>query len=156
MEVKAKTLMKDKLWVLERDGQKVGSLQKSEFGDYTVIIQDKKEKFFTPEELAQHYAITFETGLRKAEKEQNVLFNFPTSSIPHNQLYDIRHGVGIFTKDIKSKSFYCAGHFLIRQDKTWESHYCPKLLMVERYDSVGPFMTAQEADAKLAELNGDE
>lgn len=142
MKVKATTLLQDKLWILESNGEKVGALQKAEDG-YTVIRDDKKEKFFTPEELAQHYAITYENTTRPSKKER-VLYDFPCKNIPHNELYDVKHRVPIYTTDENSKSFYCAGYFIINQDGKWVKHYCPKLLLVERYPSLGPFKTKIE------------
>jgi len=144
--IKATPLLKNKLWVLEQDGQKIGALQLSEDG-YTVIREEKKEKFFTPEELAQHYAITYEKA-RPKSKKQKVLYDFPTNTTPHNELYDVQHSVPIFTKGEKSKSFYCAGYFIVNSiGNVWEKIHCPKLLIVQRYPHLGPFKTKEEMNA---------
>jgi len=149
MMITAKPLLKNKLWVLEQNGEKFGALQCAEDG-YTVIRQDKKEKFFTPEELAQHYAITFEKEHKK-KSNAKVIFDFPTSSRPHNELYDLKHGVPIFTKGEKSKSFYCAGYYLVNTTGKWAKAYCPKLLVVQRYPYMGPFKTKEEMEKAFAD-----
>lgn len=148
-DIKAKPLLEDRMWILEQNGKKFGALQKAEDG-YTVIRQEKKEKFYTPEELKRKYSISFEKPM-KEEKRGNVIYDFPCSTEPHNDLYDVQNKVPIYTEDEKSKSYFCAGYYLVNTGK-WELEYCPKLIMVQRYPFKGPYKTEAEAHEAFVEL----
>lgn len=154
MNIQAKPLLKNKLWILEANGEKFGALQKSEDG-YTIIRETKKEKFMTPEELAQHYAITYEKtiGDKKTSKKR-MIYNMPCSDDPHNEMYNVQNNFPVYTKDKFSKSYYCAGYYLINiNDNGWEKYYCPKLIMVERYPYYGPFKTIKEMEEEYLKIN---
>ena len=52
MTVRAKTLVKDKFWIVEQNGQKLGTLQKqSDNGWIFLSKQDKRQVFHTEESL---------------------------------------------------------------------------------------------------------
>jgi hypothetical protein len=48
----------------------------------------------------------------------------------------------VYTKTTKSRSYYCAGHYLIKLKDEWESYFCPKMITVNRYPTQGPFHIA--------------
>ena len=47
MTVRAKTLVKDKFWIVEQNGQKLGTLQKQEDNGWIFLSKQKKEKCST-------------------------------------------------------------------------------------------------------------
>ena len=52
MTVRAKTLVKDKFWIVEQNGQKLGTLQKKENNGWIFLSkQQSKEVFHTQESL---------------------------------------------------------------------------------------------------------
>ena len=52
MTVKAKTLIKDKFWIVEQNGQKLGTLQKKDDNGWIFLSkQDKKQIYHTQESL---------------------------------------------------------------------------------------------------------
>ena len=52
MTVRAKTLVKDKFWIVEQNGQKLGTLQKQEDNGWVFLSkQQSKEVFHTQESL---------------------------------------------------------------------------------------------------------
>ena len=52
MTVKAKTLIKDKFWIVEQNGQKLGTLQKKEDNGWVFLNkQDKRQVYHTQESL---------------------------------------------------------------------------------------------------------
>ena len=59
MTVRAKTLVKDKFWIVEQNGQKLGTLQK-QLPVYTKTPKSKSQF------CAGYYIICFEKGWRKA------------------------------------------------------------------------------------------
>ena len=58
MTLNAKTLVKDKFWILEEDGQKLGTLQKKDNNGWIFLSKgDSKETFDTPESLRERFGI---------------------------------------------------------------------------------------------------
>ena len=54
MAINAKTLVKDKFWILEQNGNKLGTLQKQEGNGWIFLSKkDRKEIFHTPESLRE-------------------------------------------------------------------------------------------------------
>ena len=52
MTVRAKTLVKDKFWIVEQNGQKLGTLQKQEDNGWIFLSKQKnREVFHTQESL---------------------------------------------------------------------------------------------------------
>jgi len=92
---------------------------------------------------------TSEVTIKHLEKE---IYNFPTSVLPYNSMYDIKRKLPLFTKSVKSKSLYCAGYYIIRFEKGWVKSFCPKLITIERYEFKGPFKTEIEMRQELSRV----
>jgi len=67
------------------------------------------------------------------------VYGFPVGSKPHNVLYNVPRKLPVYTKTSKSRSYYCAGYYLIKLKDEWETQFCPKLITVNRYPTQGPF-----------------
>jgi len=52
----------------------------------------------------------------------------------------------LFTRNTKSKSWFAAGWYNIKQHRKWESVQHPKLIALQRYQYQGPFHTKDEAN----------
>ena len=56
--IKAKTLVKDKFWIVEENGQKLGTLQKKENNGWIFLSKaDKRQVYVTQESLFQKFGI---------------------------------------------------------------------------------------------------
>jgi hypothetical protein len=157
MTVKARTILKDKFWIMEDEGVRVGTLSVSE-DKFMFSSSEGNTKYFDSERalkktfgskfiINEYEPISSETTL---EKE---VYNYPTSCVPHNPLLDVKRKLPLFTKSEKSKSLYCAGYYIIKFDKGWVKSFCPKLITVERYDHQGPFKTSLEMKQALSKAN---
>ena len=104
--------------------------------------------------LKDRHNVDFVKTSRGKSKADPEVSGFPTASKPHNPLYDVRRKLPIFTKDEKSKSFYCAGFYLVKLNAHWSKVYCPKLITLQRYEFQGPFMTADEQADALKKIHG--
>ena len=72
MPVRAKTLVKDKFWIVEENGQKLGTLQKQEHNGWIFLSkQDKRQVFHTQESLFTKFGfgIFDESNITKPEEE---------------------------------------------------------------------------------------
>lgn len=150
--IKAKTILKNKFWILEKNGVKIASLQQAEDG-ITLMMPSVREKFKSKKELHKKYKIVFEDKKEKQVKTETYnIDGYICKTKPYNQMYDLKKKLHIFTKTKKSKSYFCAGYYIIKFDK-WSTSICPKLLTLSRYDYVGPFKTEIEMEGILKKHN---
>ena len=155
-KINAKTILKDKFWIIEDKGEKLGTLSATEElymfsnGSGTQVFQtlSKLKKFYG-------FDIEFSNADENIVEEipNNEVYGFPTSCSPYNTLYDVKRRLPLFTKSTKSKSLYCAGYYVIHFDKGWVKSFCPKLITIERYESRGPFKTELEMRQELSRVN---
>lgn len=152
--IKAKPILKDKFWIVEDNGVKIGTIGLTD--DKFVLTSPNGAEFFDSKRQLEK---TFGNELFEkfiSEKTENVDFEvngFATNTVPHNPMYDVKRKLPLFTKSDKSKSVYCAGYYIIKFDKGWVKSFCPKLITVERYETRGPFKTDLEMKQELSRAN---
>ena len=153
-ELKATPVVKNKFWIVEKDGEKVASILAAEDG-VVFVKDDQREKYPSITMLKSRHNIEFlRNGKKVSAAPSNEVNGFHASGKPHNPLYDVRKKLPIYTKDSKSKSFYCAGHYLVRLNNHWSKVYCPKLITLQRYEFIGPFKDPEEQAQALRQKNG--
>lgn len=156
MTLKAKSVLKDRFWIVEEDDKRVGTLSWNDdrymfsslaetcFFDNT---RQMKKKFGT-----EMIFVTNDANIISTDKEK-VVHGYPTSVYPYNSMYDVRRKLPLFTKSEKSKSMYCAGYYVVHFEKGWVKSFCPKLITVERYEYKGPFKTELEMRQELSRVS---
>jgi len=158
MSIKTKTILKDKFWILEDDGVRIGTISLADENRFmfsgvegTTYFDSKKalKNTFGDNVLINDITLQNERAV-KADKD---VHGFPTSTVPYNTMLDVKRKLPLFTKSSKSKSLYCAGYYIIHFDKGWVKSFCPKLITVERYESQGPFKTDIEMRSALSKAN---
>jgi len=157
MTVRAKTLIKDKFWIVEEHGQKLGTLQKKDDNGWIFLNkQDKRQVYITQESLFQKFGINiFEETKEPQQKEiieEQTTFEvhgFACSHKPFNSMFDVQKQLPIYTKTPKSKSQFCAGYYIICFEKGWRKAYCPKMITLQRYTYKGPMKTKIEMQQVL-------
>ena len=156
-ELIAKPVVKNKMWIVEAyTGAKVGNIMAVEEGGFVYVHDEERELFSTIKLLSKKYNIVFAKA-EKAKKEKLDVYDvygFPTNSQPHNQVLDVQRYLPIYTKGSKSKSFFCAGYYIIKFSSTWVRAYCPKLITLNRYEYQGPFKTQERMIESMKEANG--
>jgi len=151
----AKPVVKNKFWVVEDHGTKVATIQAVEDGTFVYVHDDQREKFSSIKLLSKQYNIVFDKPKKKTvEKTGNQIYGYPTQSKPYNELFDVGRKLPIYTKTAKSRSYFCAGYYLIKADCDWTAMYCPKLITLNRYPYQGPFLTQEDAQKRLRKSNG--
>jgi len=155
MTVNAKTLVKDKFWILEENGTKLGTLQKKDNNGWIFLSKkDSREVFHTQESLIERFGIDItatevEPAVVVEEIENFVVHGYPTSQQPFNPMFDVQKQLPIYSKTPKSKSLFCAGYYIICFEKGWRKAYCPKLITLQRYPYKGPIKTKLEMQQVL-------
>lgn len=156
MTLKAKPVLKDKFWIVEDEGVRIGTLT---LNDDRYMFSNSRETCFF--DNTRQMKKKFGVDIIWSEATTNVLspkqtydvHNYPASVKPYNELYDVKRKLPLFTKSEKSKSLYCAGYYIIKFEKGWVKSWCPKLITVERYETRGPFKTELEMRQELSRAN---
>tara|TARA_Y100001938_G_C7835321_1_gene303468 strand:+ start:84 stop:557 length:474 start_codon:yes stop_codon:yes gene_type:complete len=146
-----KTVKNNASWIItdDKDKRKVGSIVKT-FGDSYDVHMRGKSSIWTADQLIKTFGDTLfkDTTIKKIETNvENTVYDYSTDSEPFNEVWHVQCKVPIYTKEAKSKSFYCAGHYVINTNKGWTTHFCPKLITLLKYKYHGPFKTKQKAVA---------
>lgn len=146
--ITAKPIINEKFWILEEDGQKVGTLRKQENNKFMLSSKNGDRQFNKKDELTKLFGKSFFlpasiTDIIKDSEIRDVC-GFPTSCFPHNPIYNIQKKLPLFTKSKSSKSLYCAGYYAIKFNKGWVQGFCPKLITIERYPYLGPYKSKLE------------
>ena len=161
MNTTAKVLVPNKVWILEDNGQKVGTLNKEKKG-YSFFIKGQKVDITDISEVKARFGdelFNNSINLLKPNKqlvETKSIYDFPCRNKPFNPIYNIKKRLPIYAKSSKSKSLYCAGYYVIKFRKGWVKAYCPKLITLERYPYQGPFKTELEMKSILNQVNKHE
>lgn len=158
MPLLAKTIIKNKCWAVERDGTKVATILTSPTG-VTYVCGNERENFHNMKLLSDRYNIVVE----KSKKEKKLtdahgVYGYPSGFKVYNELWDVQKRLPVFTKSSKSKSFYCAGYYIVKFNNGWVKSYCPKFITLNRYEFHGPYQTKEDMQEQLRiankELNG--
>jgi len=154
--IQAKPIIDNKFWIVEQEGERVGTLRKNEENIFVFSNRDGVLTFRNKEKVKEQFGPDFFVAkiVREADDAKpNEIHGFNTSTKPHNAMYDIQRKLPLFTKSKESKSLYCAGYYVIRFDKGWVKSFCPKLITLQRYEYKGPFKTELEMKQVLSNVN---
>ncbi len=154
MTIKANTVLKNKFWIVEDDGKKVGTLSHSE--DRFLYSCNNQTYFFdNQKQISKKLGkIVWDDNVeKKITSSEKIVHNYPTSVTPFNTMYDVQRKLPLFTKSVKSNSLYCAGYYIIHFDKGWVKSFCPKMVTLEKYEFKGPFKTDVEMRQELSIAN---
>ena len=158
MNIKAKPIVDGKFWILEKDGEKVGTLHKKENNKFMLSAKGGEKYFNKKDELTKLFGKDFfETTIKTTISHQEIreAYGYPTSCYPFNPMFNIQRRLPLFTKSSASKSLYCAGYYTIKFDKGWVKSFCPKLITIERYEYRGPFKTELEMRQVISNAKSD-
>jgi hypothetical protein len=158
MNSTAKVLVPNKQWLVKFGPHKIGSIAKEKKG-YAFLRNGEKITFKNLSEINSQFGIAvFEDNIKKikAEKSENKnysIYDYPCKTKPFDPIYNIKNKLPLYVKNLKSKSRYCAGYYLVLFKKGWTKGFCPKLITLQRYPYHGPFKTEAEMKLVLNNLN---
>jgi hypothetical protein len=155
-ELIAKPVVKNKMWIVESHGTKVGNIMSIDEGGVVYVHDNERELFPSIKLLSKKYNIEFVKAekIKRVKQDTYDVYGYPTTTQPHNEVLDVQRYLPIYTKGSKSKSFFCAGHYIIKFSSTWVRAYCPKLITLNRYEYQGPFKTQERMSEAMKEANG--
>ncbi len=147
----AKTVIKNKFWIVEENGRKIGTIQQAPDG--VVFVQGtQRKKFPTFKMLSSNNNIHLAKSPKKSRKKNNEIYDFPCDSHPYNPVYDLKLRLPLYTKELNSKSHYCAGHYIVEINGQLTEHFCPKKIVLSRNKFYGPFKNTRDLAEKANQL----
>jgi|688.fasta_scaffold169900_6 hypothetical protein len=143
--VLAKSVVKNKFWILRSDDDKVGTVE-AEGKGFKVNINGTVNTFRTLKSAKEKIGIDFEAAPTvKTKTPQNHVNGYVTDGKAYNPVIDVRRKIPLFTRQNSSKSWYAAGWYMINQAGHWQPMLCPKKIILDRYPYMGPFHTKEQA-----------
>ena len=144
MVILAKPVIKGQYWILKQDDRKVGNVMATGDG-YTLTINDSTRQYKTIRTLERDANITFVKPAPPEPPRQDQVHGYSTDCRVYNPIWDVKHRLPLFTKEPRSKSWFAAGWYRIKQHRSWQVMQNPKLILLERYPYQGPFHTEEQA-----------
>jgi hypothetical protein len=143
----AKPVIDKQFWILQENNRKVGNVEACA-GGYQVRINNQVSQFKTIRMAAQRINIQFESVPRppKIKTSESGVHGYPVSGRVHNPMWDVTRHLPVYTKTVKSKSWFAAGWYRVRRGRTWATILAPKLIVLQRYAYAGPFLTQEQAN----------
>jgi len=145
--IEAKPIVDKKYWILKQHDRKVGVVE-AEADGFTVRINDQIGKFKTIPMVRKLVNIEFAPPEKITKPALDQVHGFETGCRAFNPMWDVKHRLPLFTKENKSKSWYAAGWYAVKQHRAWKLLRNPKLIVLERYQYQGPFHTQEAARDK--------
>ena len=147
--IEAKPVIPDRYWILKQNDRKVGQIEATDSG-VTVKIQNQVAGYKTIRMASRDANIEF-TKLTSATKSvTNQVHGYEVSGRVYNPVWDVKHRLPLFTRDTKSKSWYAAGWYMVRQHRAWKAVQHPKLITLQRYQYQGPFHSKEQANESVS------
>ena len=145
----AKPIVPDKFWIVEKNGEKVGTLRRDT--DFVLTVNNKNARFPDQDTLTEKTKISFNNLIESTvpAKDNFNVHEYPCKTQPHNEIFDVKRKLPLYTKTAKSQSFYCAGYYIINFETGWMKAYCPKLITLTRNQFEGPYKTKFEIQEQL-------
>jgi len=141
----AKPVVKDQYWILKEDNKKIGELE-SAGGELVVKLKDPARLKTYKMNGRVLPGIEFERPVERSESEKNFVHGYEVKGAVHNPVWDVKQRLPLFTREDKSKSWFAAGWYLVRQHKNWRTVQHPKLITLQRYAYQGPYHSKEEAN----------
>jgi hypothetical protein len=142
----AKPVIDKQFWILQQNNQKVGNVEACA-GGFQVRINNTVQQYKTIRMVKQRTDIQFESPTRRQPSTVgNEVHGFPAKSRVYNAVWDVTHRLPLFTKTKKSKSWFAAGWYRVKQNRGWQVVQDPKLITLKRYPYKGPYTNPEVAE----------
>ena len=149
----AKPVVKNQYWIVTDGKHKVGNVMATGSG-YQVIIGNRKKEYPNTKSIANKEHIEFVLPSKPIKKDINPYSTYPTGKGKvFNSILDVKRKIHLFTRTAKSKCYYAAGWYVIKQGAEYSTILCPKYIFIQRYESYGPYITQDDAKQSIIAIN---
>lgn len=153
-------IVKDRFWIVEDAGIKLGLIRKTRSSDFEVIMQDALSVETLPfDALTSKYGskILESKQVKKIEsveygKDIDNVDGVPIKHHGYNkqwvQISD--KSVPVYTKTENSKVMYAAGYYGLKfPEAGWKNTYCVKAETLHNYVFIGPFNSKTQLESEI-------
>ena len=157
-------IVKDRFWIVEDAGIKLGLIRKTQSSDFEVIMQDALDVETLPFD-----ALTSTSGRKILESNQvkkiesveygkdiDEVNGVPAKHKAFNKQSVViaEKNIPTYTKTKKSQVVYAAGYYGLKFPKAgWKNAYCVKLETSYNYVFIGPFKSKTQLEAEIHRAN---
>ena len=147
-EYKVKIVVDGKMWKLESDNEETGTIKYLN-DTYYVSFNEGNQIKLDKESLYEDYGIDIEAAIYEemidnSNRFVSQFYDLPIESEPFNEMYDVKRKLPLYSKNKKSQAIHCAGYYIVQYENGWKACWCPKLIILDRYDFDGPYKTEEE------------
>ena len=140
----AKPVVKNQFWIVTNGEEKVGNVLADGSG-FEVKLNGNKTHYKNTKAIERITNIKFENIVKlKTIKKELPFSEYPTTAKVYNSMLDVKRKLHLFTKTLKSKCYYAAGWFTVKQGAEHKAVFCPKYIFIQRYEFTGPYKTEAE------------
>jgi hypothetical protein len=148
----AKSVIKDKFWILEENAKRVGMMN---FKDDNYVINLKRKDYVA------HDSTELKTlGIEFVKRDYTHGGHLEVMGYPTDQeeVFNVKEidGFPTFTKKAASKSVHVAGWYGIKFKNGWVCTLCPRLTTVKTNIFVGPYKTKMDLKVVLGQQKDTE
>jgi hypothetical protein len=145
----AKPVVKNQFWIVTDGEEKVGNVLADGSG-FEVKLNGSKSHYKNTKAIERITNIKFENlGKFKTTIKDLPFSEYPTTAKVYNSMLDVKRKLHLFTKTVKSKCYYAAGWYTVKQGAESKAIFCPKYIFIQRYEYTGPYKTKAEAENVL-------
>ncbi len=143
----AKSVIKDKFWILEENAKRVGMMNFKD-NNYTINLK-RKDVVVQSEDELKNMGIEFVVRDLTHGGHLEVM-GYPTDQ---EEVFNVKEidGFPTFTKKAESKSIHVAGWYGLKFKNGWCTSLCPRLTTVKTNVYVGPFKTKMDLKVVLGQ-----
>lgn len=142
--ITAKPIIDKHYWILTQNDAKIGAITANNTG-YTVTIRGHRQQFTDMRRLKTGLKIDLPAIPRVPRSNHTKVHGYDAGCRAYNNMWHVQLRVPVFTKSIKSRSWYAAGWYAVQQARSWKIVRNPKLILLQRYKFQGPFHSREEA-----------
>jgi hypothetical protein len=137
----AKNVIKDSFWIVERNGNRIGTIKQQADG---YLFYDNLTKTNTVYETLDSFKVV-ENKIK--DTVNATVFGYPTYTDTVFNI-EILNNVAVFKKTPHSNIHIAAGYWALLFPMGWRPSFCPKYKTLKEYPHMGPFKI--ESDMYLA------
>jgi len=165
-----KEIVKDKFWIVENSGVKIGTIRFCSSDDFELNLRDDElstNEHISLSELTSRFGEKILEAKESSIVESNplserkslktslgIVEDYPSKHVPYNtETIELKEKqIPTYTKTETSKVRYAAGYYGVRFAADWRWFYGGKLDKLNTYEFIGPFKTKSEMqnETKLA------
>lgn len=154
MTIQAKAVVEKKFWILKDQAEKkIGNIEQAG-NQYRVKLENHYTYYKNIASIKTALPdLIFDQPVRARKKAAvpTKCYDFDTGCRVYNPIYDVSRNLPIFTKTAKSRSYYAAGWYAVRQGAEFEVVRNPKVILIHRYQYLGPFYDQHTAETAVAQ-----